>query len=159
MTMVRPPKLLQVNSQTATINCKISQTNCSCDCADCAGCCVDCADCPNLTLTDITLWVYRSGTFDQVNCTPLYLLFYNAFSWDSLTDMATFFVDGLLLALPPGRYEGEVRVFNKKAGLINFQLGHPYGICGVGVSTTIGGDNDMQPSGDGRTPAPAASTS
>jgi len=110
-------------------------------------------------LTDITLWVYRSGTFDQVNCTPLYLLFYNAFSWDSLTDMATFFVDGLLLALPPGRYEGEVRVFNKKAGLINFQLGHPYGICGVGVSTTIGGDNDMQPSGDGRTPAPAASTS
>lgn len=159
MTMIRPPKLFQVNSSTATINCNISQTNCSCDCPQCTGCCVDCADCPNLTLVDIELWVYRSGDFITTSgaCIPNYLLMYTAFSWDTFTDQATFFVDGLLLALPAGRYEGEVRVKGNKAGLINFQLGHPYGICEIGTSTTIGGDNDMQPSGDGSSPSPTTS--
>ena len=159
MTMIRRPKLFQVNSGTATINCNISQTNCSCDCPQCVGCCVDCADCPNLILTDIELWVYRAGDFITTsgNCIPNYLLMYVAFSWDTSTDQATFFVDGQLLALPAGRYEGEVKVKGMKAGLINFQLGHPYGICEVGTSTTIGGDNDMQPSGDGSSHTPVNS--
>lgn len=157
MTMIRRPKLFQVNSQTATINCSITQTNCSCDCTDCAGCCIDCADCPNLVLTDIQLWVYRAGNFDRVNCVPIYLLFYYAYSFDPLTDQAKFFVDGQLLALPAGRYEGEVRVKDKPAGLINFQLGHPYGICNPGTSTSLDGDNDMQPSGDGNSPTPSTS--
>lgn len=157
--MIRPPKLFQVNSQTATINCNISQTNCSCECPQCMGCCVDCSDCPNLVITDIALWVYRSGDFVTTAgaCIPNYLLMYLAFSWDPLSDQATFLVDTQLLLLPPGRYEGEVRVKGQKAGLINFQLGHPYSICELGTSTTIGGDNDMQPSGDGNSPSPTTS--
>lgn len=158
--MIRVPKLLQVNSQSQTIDCTITQTGCTCVCPNCSSngnCCTDCADCPNLTLTDITLWVYRAGDVNPNTCTPNYLLTYIAFSWDPTTDLATFFIDSQLLALPPGRYIGEVRVYNNKAGNINFQLGAPFGICNPSISTTIGGDNDMQPSNPGNPSGPVNS--
>lgn len=142
--MLRRQKLLTVNSATQQICCKLSETHCNCECPDCAGTCTDCVDCPNLTIADIAMWVYRSGNINPNNCVPYYLLFYTAFTFTD--NVACFFIDQQLLDLPAGRYEGEIRVQDKKAGLINFQLGVPYSVCDPFVVSTMDGGNDMQPS-------------
>lgn len=142
--MIRRIKLLTVDVSTERICAFLSETNCNCECPDCTGTCTDCVDCPNLTIADIFFWIYRSGDFNQTTHVPNYLLVYPCFT---ITDNKVCFLpDNLLLALPAGRYEAEVQVKSKKAGLINFQLGVPYSICDPFTSTSLDGSNDMQPS-------------
>lgn len=142
--MLRKEKLLTIDDGTELICCKISQTNCRCECPDCNGM-VDCVDCPNLTIDDIHMLVYRSGNVNPSNWVPYYLLDYGAFSYDSATDIACFAPDMQFLALPIGRYEGQVNVKGQPAGNIHMFIGSPFSICDPFTTGVTGTGNDMQP--------------
>lgn len=143
--MIRKHKLLEIDSSIQQVCCKITKTGCNCKCPECVGCdtCHDCIECPNLTVNDISLSIYKSGSLN-INLQPTIILILPAFTLDC--DKVCFFLSVDFFALPPARYTGIVYVQGEKAGLIDMQLGIPYSACEPSVVCVDNSGDDMQPS-------------
>ena len=150
--MIRKKVLITIDDETQQLCCTLSQTNCNCSCPDCQGC-NDCVDCPNLTIANVQMKVYREGDLSTATYPtppypygtyiPNYLLTYGAYTLQG--QVVCFYLDSQLLALPSGRYIGEVQVNSFFAGNISFNLGAPFGICKPYKTEQTGYGNDMQP--------------